>query len=476
MKTIGRPGMWNSIGTRFLPFADVATAELPLSRILRLSLFQVSVGMCAVMLTGTLNRVMIVELGFSAWIVSAMVSLPLLFAPFRALVGFKSDHHRSVLGWKRVPYIWFGTMAQFGGLAILPFALLVMTGQGTTTPVPGEIAATIAFLLIGAGMHTTQTAGLALATDLATEETGPRVVALLYVMLLAGMMISAIVIGRLLADYTPTRLAQVVQGTAVLTVIFNITALWKQEPRVRGGLALADERPEFSNEWRSFVREGRTLRLLIAVGLGAAAFAMQDVLLEPYGGQILHLSVGATTSLTALWATGTLLAFALAARQLGRGGEPHRLAGFGCVFGMAAFAMILFAAPMHSTFLLSAGAAIMGFGGGLFAVGTLTATMQLAQDRRRSGLALGAWGAVQASCAGTAIALGGVLRDVIGAEAAADRLGAALTGPATGYTFVYTCEIVLLFGTLVALGPLVRRDPQALSRTAKPFGLAEFPA
>ncbi|MCX7351294.1 MAG: MFS transporter, partial [Alphaproteobacteria bacterium] len=45
------------IGPRFLPFADAATQELPLSRLLRLSLFQVSVGMAMVLLTGTLNRV-----------------------------------------------------------------------------------------------------------------------------------------------------------------------------------------------------------------------------------------------------------------------------------------------------------------------------------------------------------------------------------------------------------------------------------
>ena len=79
---------WNRLGTRFLPFADAATAELPLGRLLRLSLFQVSVGMAAVLLTGTLNRVMIVELGMASWAVAAMVSLPLLFAPLRALIGF----------------------------------------------------------------------------------------------------------------------------------------------------------------------------------------------------------------------------------------------------------------------------------------------------------------------------------------------------------------------------------------------------
>jgi MFS transporter, BCD family, chlorophyll transporter len=447
-----RPDVWKRVGTRFLPFADAASADLPLARLLRLSLFQISVGMCAVLLTGTLNRVMIVELGLQAWVVSTMVALPLLFAPLRALIGHKSDHHRSALGWK------FGTMAQFGGLAILPFALLVMT-MGSTSVILGQVAAAFAFLLVGAGMHTTQTAGLALATDLADEKTAPRVVALLYVMLLVGMMVSAVVIGRILIDYTPTRLAQVVQGAAVLTVIFNVAALWKQEARSR--VCVTTPAPEFRTEWRRFVREGSNLRLLVAVGLGAAAFAMQDVLLEPYGAQMLGLSVGATTSLTALWATGTLLAFALAARALSGNGEPHRLAGFGCVAGIAAFSMIIFAAPAQSPALLGIGAALMGFGGGLFSVGTLTAAMRLSQDGQRSGLALGAWGAVQASCAGSAIALGGLVRDAIGTH---------------GYATVYTAEIVLLVFTLIAVGPLVRPTSDFVMRTPRPFGLAEFPA
>ncbi len=102
---------------------------LPLGRLLRLSLFQVTVGMAVVLLIGTLNRVMIVELGVPAWLVALMVSLPLVFAPFRALVGFRSDTHRSVLGWRRVPYLWFGTLLQFGGFAIMPFALLVLSGD-----------------------------------------------------------------------------------------------------------------------------------------------------------------------------------------------------------------------------------------------------------------------------------------------------------------------------------------------------------
>jgi len=112
-----------------MPFADVATAELPLGRLLRLSLFQFSVGLAAALLIGTLNRIMIIELNVSAGLVALMVALPLLFAPFRALIGHRSDRHKSVLGWRRVPYIWIGTWLQFGGLAIMPFALILLSGD-----------------------------------------------------------------------------------------------------------------------------------------------------------------------------------------------------------------------------------------------------------------------------------------------------------------------------------------------------------
>ncbi|WP_419815821.1 BCD family MFS transporter [Glacieibacterium sp.] len=461
---------WQRVATRFLPFADAATPELPLPRLLRLSLFQITCGMAAVLLTGTLNRVMIVELHMSALLVAGLVSLPLLFAPLRALIGFKSDNHRSALGWKRVPYIWFGTLLHFGGFAILPFALLVMTGEGQGSAVWGQLGAALGFLMVGAGTATVQTAGLALATDIAPAESRPRVVALLYVMLLVGMLVSALVIGRLLADYTPTRLVQVVQGVGLLTMCLNIVALWKQESRSQARPA-DDDRPVFGDSWRAFIAVPRHLRLLVAIGLGAAAFSMQDVLLEPFGGQILHLTVGSTTSLTALWACGTLAGLALAASALGRGGDPHRLAGLGAVTGTMAFVLVIFAGALGEAVLLRAGAAAIGFGGGLFAVGTLTAAMALAQSGA-AGLALGAWGAVQASCTGAAILVGGLLKDGVGALAARGDLGPVLTNPATGYVTVYAIEIVLLFAALVALGPLARRSDDP---AAERLGLTQFP-
>ena len=186
--------------------------------------------MATVMMLGTLNRVMIVELGVPAFVVAIMVALPVLSAPFRALLGFRSDTHRSALGWKRVPYIWFGSLWQFGGLAVMPFALIVLSGDQTLGPDwAGEVLAGLAFLMTGLGVHMTQTAGLALASDRATEETRPRVVALLYVMNLLGMAVSALVLGALLTDFSNLRLIQVVQGSAVVTLLLNLIALWKQE-------------------------------------------------------------------------------------------------------------------------------------------------------------------------------------------------------------------------------------------------------
>ena len=364
------------VGTKFLPFADAATPDLPLSRLLRLSLFQISVGMATALLVGTLNRVMIVELGVSATIVSIMVAIPLLFAPFRALIGFKSDRHRSALGWRRVPYIWFGTMVQFAGLSIMPFALLLLSDAADVPVWFATGAGALAFLLVGAGLQVTQTAGLALATDLAPEETRPRVVALMYVTLLAGMMLSSIAFYFALTDFSPTRLIQVIQSAAMVTIVLNIIALWKQEPRDRARAAAAAEPTiPFREAWATFTASTHAKRFLLAVFLGTLAFNMQDIVLEPYGGEVLGLPVSATTFLTALLAAGALGAFGLAAWTLTRGMDPYRLAAYGVALGLPGFAMVLIAAPVESPLLFRVGAFIIGFSGGLFSVGTLTAAM-----------------------------------------------------------------------------------------------------
>ena len=440
---------WLHISLKFLPFADAATDTLPLSRLLRLSLFQISVGMALAMLIGTLNRVMIVELKVPAALVAIMIALPLLFAPFRALIGFRSDHHRSALGWRRVPYIWMGTLLQFGGFAIMPFALLVLGRMGQAAHAPdwaGHLGAGMAFLLVGAGIHTTQTAGLALATDLSPPESRPKVVGLMYFMLLVGMILSSLIFGYLLHDFSPGALIRSIQGAAVLTLVLNITALWKQEARTKR-LANAHEADvDFVAALKLFTQGEQALRRLLAVGLGTMAFSMGDVLLEPFGGEILHLPVSHTTLLTALLAFGGLTGFAWASHVLGRGADPFRMACGGVLVGVPAFTAVLMSAPQASLLLFALGTLFIGFGAGLFGHGTLTATMNHAPPGQ-AGLAMGAWGAVQATAAGLAMALGGIIRDLM----------ALVVDSGTAYAFVYSLEVVLLLITLYAMFPLITK-------------------
>ncbi len=468
---------WRKLGPNFLPFADAATKDLPLKRLFRLSLFQVTVGMATGLLVGTLNRVMIVELKVSATLVAAMIGIPLLFAPFRALVGFRSDTHRSAFGWRRVPYLWLGTMVQFSGFAIMPFALLLLSGDHQSPMWIGQVGGALAFLLVGIGMQVTQTAGLALATDLATEDTRPRVVAMMYVMLLVGIILGSLAFGYLLQTFTPLRLIQVVQGAGLLTFLLNATALWKQEARQpeRAAAQRTNKAPRasFKASWAAFSGHGKTRRFLLAVFLGSAAFNMQDIILEPYGAEVLGLSVSATTLLTAFTAAGALASFMWAAKLLRKGIDPFRLCAFGLMTGVAAFSLIIFSDPLQSSLVFRLGAMLVGLGGGFFAIGTLTAAMSM-DNKAEAGLILGAWGAVQATGTGLAIAMGGVLRDGVAYLSHIGVLGDAMSAPATSYSVVYHIEIGLIFLTLVVLGPLVRRV-KANNPTPANFGLADFP-
>lgn len=467
-----KPPAWLlALASRYVPFADAVSHDLPLGRLLRLSLFQAAIGITLALLVGTLNRVMIVELGVPAWWVAMSVALPLVFAPWRALIGYRSDTHPSSLGLRRLPYLWMGGLLMFGGLAIMPFALLALAEPREGYLWAGRIGAALAFLLVGAGIQMTQTSGLALATDIAPEDKRPRVVALLYAMQLLGMVVGSASLGWLLQDFSPVRLIQVVQSSAVVVVVLCLISLWKQEAR---GQRRGRRDPNgFAHNWKRLMAIPHMRRFLWTVGLGTSAFSMQDVLLEPFGGEVLLLDVGLTSSLTALSAGGSLLAFLVSARALSQGLDACRLAALGALLGLPAFACVIFSAPLDSSVLFRLGSGLIGFAGGLFSVGMLVTAMDI-PDQELTGMVLGAWGAVQATAAGLSMALGGVVRDIVASLATSGWLGEPLNSPATGYSFVFHLEIYFLFVVLIALGPLVRRRHSPRSAT-QPLGLAELP-
>lgn len=467
-------GLWQKLGTRYMPFADAASVDMPLTRLLRLALFQISAGCVLVLLNGTLNRVMIVELGVPVELVSAAIAIPVLAAPLRLFFGYRSDTHRSVLGWRRVPYVWLGSLLQFGGLAIMPFALLLLQSQTVGPEWAGAVGACLAFMLTGFGMHMSQTAGLALASDLVPAENRPRVVALLYVMLLVGMIGASAFYSVALVDFSAMHLIQVIQGTAVFTIVLNVIAIWKQEAR---NPALTAAKSDDAGFWEALGRyrsDPGTIRLLLAVAVGSAAFSMQDILLEPYGGEILGMSVGRTTLLTGLWAMGTMAGFAWAAHSLQAGGEMYRIAARGLLIGITAFSAIILAEPLELHSLFYVGAAGVGLGGGLFSVGTLLGAMALSA-RSESGIVVGAWGAVQATAMGGSLLAAGLIKNGVNSLALDGRLGDAMVTRAAGYLTVYAFEIVLLFVCLAVIGPLTGLRHRAIGSADMRLGLAEMP-
>jgi len=467
------------ISKNILPFSDAGSTNFSLFQLLRLSLFQISVGMATVMLAGTLNRVMIVELLVPASLVAIMIAIPVLIAPLRTFYGHKSDTYKSFIGWKRIPYMWFGSLFQFGGLAIMPFAIIILSGDQTVGPSwAGEVLVAIAFLFTGIGMHITQTVGLALAADRATKENRPRVVALLYFMFLFGMGISAVVIGILLADFSKLRLIQVVQGSAVLTLILNLVAVWRQE-QIIINQQKNDKSEKFFLSWKKFISDRKTNSLIWVVFWGTLAFSMQDVLLEPYGGQILGLSVSETTNLTGVWALGALLGLALAANNSKKTVSSVSNAMTALLIGIVGFSAIIFSSPMQFPFLYFLGTLFIGFGTGLFSVSLLIIAMVLSSKTNLgSGFILGSWGAAQAIGAGLGIAVGGILRDVVNKIALSGYLGSTFENNSIGYIFVYHLEILFIFITLIVLGMLSQEinKRKIKDHDQKSFGLTEIPS
>ena len=295
--------MWQRVGTRFLPFADAASVDLPLSRLLRLSLFQVSVAIAAVLLTGTLNRVMIVELHVSAWLVSddgggaAVVRavsradrLQVGHASLGARLAARALHLvRHAAAVRRTGDHAVRAAAALGDLeqsgvdrhdrrgARLPARRHRHAHDADRGPRAGggprnardAAARGRPAVRHAADRHARERAGVRPAAARLHADTAR-----------AGRA------GRGVADDGPERDRAVEAGSA--------------QPGAHRGKSVA--RATFAASWAAFNADGRRHRFLVAVGLGTAAFAMQDVLLEPYGGEILKLPVAATTTLTAFQA------------------------------------------------------------------------------------------------------------------------------------------------------------------------------
>lgn len=447
MNALSRPIMW-LFGLLIRPIALSLTAtEVWLrhrpnvrwwSRVLRLGLIQFGVGLSLAPISGTLNRVLITDLNIPAVAVGFLISLHYFVSPVRVMIGYRSDKARSLGKW-RTPYVVLGGLLTFGGLVCAPFALILLSGDGTLDFWPAMVICTLIFAAYGAGINILETIYLALVSDITPPDQRGRVITVLWVMLILGTVVSAVIVSAILVNYSHILLIQVMQASALIFVVLTVIALWGQERLRPNGTIISDlevvrVRMSLWDSLKLLGQQKMVRTLFVLIFIATLAFATHDVLLEPYGGQVLGMSVSATMQLTALWGVMTLVGVGVSGWMLWRKQAPVVLIGLGCAIGLLGFGAISFAQFDASIQSFHIGVSFVSLGRGAFLVGSVVLVMSLT-DVSHAGLLLGTWGIVQAMGQGFGTIGGALARDIF----------QEVTGHvADGYTVVYVTSLLLL--------------------------------
>lgn len=412
--------------------------------VLRLGLFQFGMGVSLAPITGTLNRVLIDELRIPAVAVGFLIAIHYFVSPARAVIGFRSDVARAAGSW-RTPYLVLGAILTYGGLATAPFSLILLSGDGALPFPAAMLVCSLIFLAYGVGVNIVETIYLATVSDITPSGERGRVLGVLWIMLVLGTIVSSIFMGQLLTDYSHFRLIQVMQGSAVIFIALCFVAMYNQE-RLKPNGELEDVaepirvRETLGQQMRLLWSQGPLRNLFVVLFIATLGFATHDVLLEPYGGQVLGMSVTQTTQLTALWGAGMLAGITLAGALLWRGRSSVLLIGAGCLLGMAGFLTVTLAGDPSLVGPFRAGVGLIGAGRGVFIVGALALVLGIV-DKNHAGLFIGLWGITQALAQGVSTIGGGLGRDLV---------QRATGDVALGYTAVYATSFGLL-GLAMAL-------------------------
>jgi len=376
--------------------------------ILRLGLVQTALGAIVVLTTSTMNRVMVVELALPAMLPGALVTLHYALQVLRPRFGYGSDR-----GGRRVPWI-------IGGMAVLAIGgvgAAVATAWMTTNTTAGVALAVAAFVLIGVGVGACGTSLLALmATHVAPSRRSVAAM-VMWMMMIAGIVVTATSAGHFLDPFTPARLIEVtasVAGAAFVVTCLASLGMERAQPRAQPQEPAAPKTPflkALSEVWADPLARGFT----VFVFLSMLAYSAQDLILEPFAGTVFGMSPGETTKLAGLQHAGVLVGMLIAgllgSGHFGRARWSLRvwIVG-GCLASALALVSLAAGAFMADVFPLRFAVFSLGAGNGVFAVAAIGSMMTLASEgqSKREGTRIGLWGAAQAFAFG----LGGFIGTV----------------------------------------------------------------
>jgi len=411
--------------------------------ILRLGLVQTALGAIVVLATSTLNRVMVVEMMLPAMLPGALVGLHYAVQVTRPRFGYGSD-----VGGRRTPWI-------IGGMAVLALgsiAAAIGTGLMATSPLSGIILATLAFVLIGAGVGSAGTTLLVLLAQRVAAEKRAAAASIVWIMMIAGFAVTAGTAGHFLDPFSTARLVGVTAAVAGIAVVVTLLAVARVEDRPEPASAAVDAAAapppgSFKRAMAEVWAEPAARRFAVFVFVSMLAYSAQDLILEPFAGLVFAYTPGESTKLAGVQHGGVLLGMILvgivgSARFAGRLGSLRHWTVGGCIGSAAALFALALSGFIGPAWPLRTTVFLLGIANGAFAVAAIGSMMTLvAQGReRREGVRMGLWGAAQA----IAFGLGGFL-----GTAAIDLTRHLMGSPVTAYATVFIGEGLLF---LVAAG------------------------
>jgi BCD family chlorophyll transporter-like MFS transporter len=424
--------------------------------ILRLGLVQTALGSIVVLTTAALNRIMIVEHALPAMVPGALVALHYAVQMLRPRLGHGSDQ-----GGRRTPWI-IGGMAVLGTGGVLA---AVATAWMGTAPIAGIALAAVAFILVGLGVGAAGTSLLVLLAARVAPARKPAAASIVWIMMIAGFVVTTATTGRLLDPYSPERLVAITAAVAAIAFMVSLLAIFGIEGRGTERADTAAPRTPFMVALREVWAEPVARHFTIFVFISMLAYSAQDLILEPFAGAVFGMTLGESTRLSSLQHGGVLVGMILVAviGSFARG-SLRALRGWivgGCLMACAALIALGFAHRATADFPLRTAFFLLGVANGCFAAAAIAAMMQLVGSGRtgREGVRMGMFGAAQAIAFGLGGFTGTVILD----------LGRLATGSVTGgYGVVFLADA----GLFLVAAALALRIGKATQSSRDGFGHA----
>ena len=412
-----------------------------LPTLIRLSAIHVSVGLTLLPIDSTLNRIMITELGISATLVALLVSVPYLLSPMQLWIGSLGEQ-RPIWGYHRSPYIIIGLLLCAFGAASSPTAAFAIY-EGLWWGIPFGF---VAFGAWGFGFNFATVSYLALATELSSPQERSKTVGVMWFVLILSMIIGGISFSRAIEPYSHERLITAFLQMAGLALGIGLLGVIGLERR--GSAAVpAEQRPSMQVVMRTLWGNPQAKRFFVYLILLLVGILGQDILLEPYAGDIFGVPPAVTTRYTSIWGA-TLLVGLLITSPLTKRFGMKRVAASGAVIAATGLALIVTAGAVHEVGLLVPGLAVFGFGSGISTAANLALMLDMTVAGQ-VGIFIGAWGVADALARFGGTMLSGIVRDVV---------GYAFGSVYAGYAVVFGIEIVLFVLSLILLRHIEVKD------------------